>query len=340
MIEFFNETICVLLVIAITIIFLKIITTKRVSDNKNNIVENFQTAPSYYGRLDNLELAHRVLKEPEFIHEVDEKYKKAYNESELSNIVIDNIELLDKAKTARGQLLNIPEKYATILNNYKNLNDTYKLQKKKIENMLIKEYSSFDDLNKFNLKNLRMKKKLQAFTDSIRDIRMEQNRYTGGKIMKNIATNSEFTLITNSNSGNLNQYGITSSINDDEIEPVVYYFSVDGKCLQCDSKNDYVKIDCTARDLRQFFYIHKIKNNDMYNKYIKLSGNFQNEHLIPTLETSIEYPFFIISPFKIPGYAVLNIDNTLYIKPVRNDPFQRFIEVESSSFCEINSQSI
>ena len=51
------------------------------------------------------------------------------------SIVIDNIELLDKAKTARGQLLNIPEKYATILNNYKNLNDTYKLQKKKIENM-------------------------------------------------------------------------------------------------------------------------------------------------------------------------------------------------------------
>ena len=202
--------------------------------------------------------------------------------------------------------------------------------------MLIQEYSSFDDLNSFNLKNLKMKKKLQAFTDSIRDIKQEQNRYTGGKILKNVATNSEFTLVKNTNSGNLAQYGITGSQNEDEFEPTIYYFALNELCLQSNSKNDYEKKGCIPRDMRQFFYINKIKNNEMYNKYIKLSGNFESDHLIPILDTNIIYPFYIVSPFNVPGYAVLNIDNTVYIRPVRNDPFQRFVEVESSSFCDIN----
>ena len=333
--EFFNQTICILLVIAITIIFLKTILSQRITVKEVEI-ENFQSSPKYYGEKNTVELAQRILKEPEFKDKIDKQYKKAYNESEIGNIVVDNIALLNKAKHARGQLLNIPKKYTNILNNYKELNDKYKLQKKKIENMLVKEYNTYEDINNFNLKNLKMKKKLQAFTDSIREIQAVENKYTGGKIMKNLATNTEFTLIKNVNSGNLAQYGITSSIQDDGFEPVIYYFSIDGICLQSNGKNDYEKIGCIARDMRQFFYIHKIKNNEMYNKYIKLSGNFESEHLIPTLETSIEYPFFIISPFNIPGYAVLNIDDKLYIKPIRNDPFQRFVEAQISSFCEVN----
>ena len=334
--EFFNQTICILLVIAITIIFLKTILTGRITDS-DKAIENFQSSPRYYGQRDELNIAHRILKEPEFIDKIDKQYKKAYNESELNNIVVDNIALLEKAKLARGQLINIPEKYANILNNYKELNDKYKLQKKKIENMLVKDYSTYDDINDFNLRNLKMKKKLQDFTDSIREIQTVDNRYTKGKIMKNLATNTEFTLIKNINSGNLAQYGITSSINNEGTEPTIYYFSLDGMCLQSNGKNDYEKIECIARDMRQFFYIHKINNNEMYNKYIRLSGNFQTENLIPTLDTSIEYPFYIISPFNIPGYAVLNIDDKIYIRPIRNDPFQRFVEAQMSSFCEINN---
>jgi hypothetical protein len=332
MTEFFNQTICILLVIAITIIFLKVIYSNGIESNN---IETFQTAPSYYGKIEDSALAKRLMKEPVFINKIDQEYKKAYNESELNESILKNIALLDKAKTARGQLLSIPDKYSNILGKYKELNDTYKNQKKKIESLLIKEYKSYDDLNSFNLKNLKMKKKLQAFTDSIREIKMVQNRYTGGKILKNIATNTEFTLVKNTNSGNLSQYGITESYNEDEYEPTIYYLTLNGICLQSNSKNDYELIDCTSRDMRQFFYINKIKNNEMYNKYIKLSGNFNSEHLIPTLDTSIMYPFYIVSPFNIPGYAVLNIDNKAYIRPVRNDPFQRYVEVDSSSFCDI-----
>ena len=334
--EFFNQTICILLVIAITIIFLKTILSNRITTSKNEI-ENFQSSPVYYGENNEIEIAQRILKEPEFIDKVDKQYKKAYNESEIGNVVIDNIALLEKAKHARGQLINIPKKYSKILNNYKELNDKYKLQKKKIESLLVKEYNTYEDINNFNLKNLKMKKKLQAFTDSIRDIQTIRNKFEGGKIMKNLATSTEFTLIRNVNSGNLEKYGITSSIQNDGVEPTIYYFIIDNICLQSNAKNDYEKIDCIAREMRQFFYIHEIKNNEMYNKYIKLSGNFNTEHLIPTLETSIEYPFFIISPFNIPGYAVLNIDDKLYIRPIRNDPFQRFVEAPISSFCEINN---
>jgi len=255
----------------------------------------------------------------------------------LSKLFVDNISLLRKAKTARSQLLGIPEKYSTILDNYKELNDKYNNQKKKIENLLIKDFNTYEDLNKFNLKNIKMKKKLQDFTDSIKDINRHMNKYNAGKILKNLATSTEFTLIRNTNSGNLSQYGISSSIEEGGGEPIIYYFSLDGMCLQSDSKNNFLKIDCTSREIKQFFFIHQIKNNEMYNKYIKLSGNYEKEHLIETLDTTIEYPFFIISPFNIPGYAVLNIDKLIYIRPVRNDPFQRFVEVESSSFCEINN---
>jgi hypothetical protein len=339
MMEFFNQTICILLVIAITIIFLKTIYSNGLNNTEGFDSNTPTPTPKYYGKLDELELAHRVLKDPEFINKVDKQYKKAYHESEIGNKVIDNITLLEKAKHARGQLLTIPKKYSQILTNYKELNDKYKNQKKKIENMLIKDYNTYEDLNKFNLKNLKMKKKLQAFTDSIREIKQIQNRYTGGKILKNIATNTEFTLINNTNSGNLAQYGISGSTNEDNLEPVIYYFSVDGNCLQSNGKNDYEKIGCVSREMRQFFYIHKIKNNEMYNKYIKLSGNFESDHLIQTLETSIIYPFYIVSPFNIPGYAILNLDDKVFIRPIRNDPFQRFVEVDSSSFCEITQSS-
>jgi len=351
-IEFFNGAICILLIIAITIIFIKTLKNKNpdiqeemndaldLTSTSNNIIENFQiepaTKPIYYGNYNDDEIAQRLLKDPEFINKINENYKKAYNESELNEQILNNILILDKAKKTRGELLNIPEKYAKILDNYKTLNDKYKLQKKKIESLMINDLSKKEDLNTFNLKNLKMKKKLQAFTDSIKEIKNIKNRYSDGKILKNIATNTEFTMMKNTNSGNLAQYGITSRF-DNEEQPNIYYFAVDGLCLQSNSKNNYEKKDCVGRDMKQFFFIHTIKNNEMYNKYIKLSGNYNNEHLIDILDTSIQYPFYIISPFNIPGYAVLNVDKKIFIKPIRNDPFQRYVEVESSSFCEINN---
>ena len=44
--EFFNQTICILLVIAITIIFLKTILTGRITDS-DKAIENFQSSPRY-----------------------------------------------------------------------------------------------------------------------------------------------------------------------------------------------------------------------------------------------------------------------------------------------------
>ena len=76
---------------------------------------------------------------------------------------------------------------------------------------------------------------------------MIENKYRGGKIMKNIATNTEFTLIKNINSGNLAQYGVTSNIEDGDTEPVVYYFALNNLCLQNNFKGDYQKIACMAR---------------------------------------------------------------------------------------------
>ena len=53
------------------------------------------------------------------------------------------------------------------------------------------------------------------------------------------------------------------------------YFSLDGMCLQMVKM--ITKKRNVARDMRQFFYIHKINNNEMYNKYIRLVEIFRQK---------------------------------------------------------------
>ena len=68
-----------------------------------------------------------------------------------------------------------------------------------------------------------------------------------------------------------------------------------------------------------------------------MSGNFKEEDLVDILDSTIPYPFYILSPFMIPGYCVYIFSDQLSIKPVRNDPHQRFDEIFYSTFCDVTN---
>jgi hypothetical protein len=334
MIQFFNKAVCIILVIVIAILFIKTIYTEHFDFKTVN------PAPIYHGEYkdDFNNLLNRLVNDSQFVDSINKLYKKEYNESELRELIINNKHLLLNTKIARDELRNIPKKYELILDTYKNLNDKYLNQKKKLEHIFVNDFKKEEDLSDFNLKNLKLKNKLKDFALSVTKYQEEKNEFNDGKIMRNIITNNEITLVTNK-SVNTDDFHTISGLDKNKGEHIIYYIAVNDLCLQSNFKGSFSSERCVPNEMKQFFLLFKISNTNLYNKYIRLSGNYEKEHLIDVLDNTINYPFFIICPFNIPGYAVVNQDKKLFIRPIRNDPFQRFEAVKSSTFCEINQNN-
>lgn len=328
--EFFNETICVLLVVAITIIFIKTIYSHKK-------IENFQDdaqTPIYFGLSSNQNISERLLRDADFMNEIRKMYLNEYNEK-IVPAHNQSKEALELAEAVKNKIDSVPEKYSKLLEKYNELNNNYKLKKKEIEGIVIKELEKSTDLDNFNKKNLLLQHKLRDFTNTLKDVEEQSNTYKDGLILRCRATNNELSLVKNQNSGSFDKYKLFTDINRQQGLHDIYYLSINGKCLESQSRGNFTLEECIPKTMEQFFMVFEIKNNEMYNKYIKASGNFGPEHLVDILDTSIDYPFFVISPFNIPGYAVTELNKKIYIHPVRNDPFQQFKRVNVSSFCEI-----
>lgn len=357
--RFTNELIAVLLVIIITILFVKTIYFN--SYLKKNI-EGFssQDEPSYLDIADfpnsatyitgsaaqSKKIAMEIMKDPLFINKVSELYKQSHKNSDIQAKTSENISILDNIKQTKRDLESIPARYEFLLEKYNKLNNDYKSHKKKIESLMVNKINnSSSDINNFNIKNLRMKKKLNKLLDSIDTLTNNTITYNDGKILKNIGSDNEFTLVKNTNTRNIEKYKILMSGGNKDNQQDIYYFSLNEKgnssdvnqCLKCISANSYSFSACIPNDKNLFFVIHTINNNDEYNNFIKLSGNYDNNNIIDTMDNSIQYPFVIISPYNIPGYGVLNLNDKIFIKPIRNNIFQRYNIIEKSSMCEISS---
>jgi hypothetical protein len=329
MIEFFNETICILLIVAITIIFLKTIYAHKMS-------EGFEApSPIYFGKASPENIATRLLKDPEILNKLSESYKKEYN-SKVGDAQFDSHNALNHAKEINDYINEIPEKYEDILNRYTDLNNRYMNKKMEIEKNMIKTIDESKDIKDFNSDNKKLRNKLRQFAETLEEVQKTKNSYKDGLILRNNGTDYEVTLVKNKNSGDFSKYTLLNDINKSFGHHDIYYLSLNGGCLQSNAKGNISHEPCTRKTMEQFFLAFEIKNNEMYNKYIKLSGNFSKEHLVNLLDTSIKYPFYIISPFNIPGYAVLlDFNSKINILPIRNDPFQRFLQTQISSYCEI-----
>ena len=347
MIDFYNQIICVILIILITVLFLKLLNThKTMSTN----IETFQdpTLPDkiYFGRIggtadsrkankgDYDDILDRLAIDKDFIKALN-TYHREHKYEVKTQIKRDNEEAIKLGTQLRTDITKIPDKYAGIVKKYNNLNAQYANKKKQLEYIMINKLNKVEDVNDFNVKNLKLKKRLKDFTDSLR----KYNVNVGidpkfGRFMKNVATNSEINLQENTKLDGISSFRSGTNLMEEEVK--VYFLNLNTLCVTNKSKTDIAIEYCSSNNLKQMFIMNEIKNNETYNKFIKLSGRYRPEHLIDIVDTSINYPFFILSPYSTPGYAVL-ISNKeeLSIRPIRNDPYQQFEEIFTSSRCEV-----
>jgi hypothetical protein len=310
------------------------------------------------------DLYSRLFKDDDFVQRINELFKNNFYTTTHQvggDTILEKREkianTLKQILTTRKELTKIPERYDLIYKKFEDVNDDYKNKKKQLDSVLVNSFKE-TDMKKFNKKNIRLKKKLQAFTDSLNQAKSSQlsiglGRNVDGVIMKNAATSYELVLVENTELLHPEKYKISSSDPTSE-ENTIYFLaisagpnSIDNLVLQitnkqcicegtgCDISN--IVVSAQPNNMQQFFYNVKIKNNNTYNKHIKLSGNHKPEHLLSEADSSIIYPFYIICPFSIPGYCIAHKNNRVYLQPVRNDPFQQFTKVPSSSFCEISN---
>lgn len=351
MIDFYNQIICVILIILITVLFLKLLNThKTMSTN----IETFQdpTLPEkiYFGRIggtsttdrvaadgDYDDILDRLAIDKDFIKALNTYHREARFKKKLT-IQVDNSEVADLGTQLEEDITQIPKKFAGIVKDFNNLNTQYANKKKQLEYIMINKLNNVEDVNDFNVKNLKLKKRLKDFTDSLR----KYNVNVGidpkcGRFMKNVATNSEINLQENTQLDGISNFRSGTNLMEEEVK--VYFLNVNTLCVTNKSKTKIAIEYCSSNNLKQMFIMNEIKNNENYNKFIKLSGRYRPEHLIDILDTTITYPFFILSPYNTPGYAVL-ISNKeeLSIRPIRNDPYQQFEEIFTSSRCDTSNK--
>ena len=167
MIDFYNQIICVILIILITVLFLKLLNThKTMSTN----IETFQdpTLPDkiYFGRIggtadsrkankgDYDDILDRLAIDKDFIKALN-TYHREHKYEVKTQIKRDNEEAIKLGTQLRTDITKIPDKYAGIVKKYNNLNAQYANKKKQLEYIMINKLNKVEDVNDFNVKNLK-----------------------------------------------------------------------------------------------------------------------------------------------------------------------------------------
>jgi len=88
-----------------------------------------------------------------------------------------------------------------------------------------------------------------------------------------------------------------------------------------------------SSDETNYFNVVEISDANTYNKYIRYEIKSTDIHEVEDDQYGVEYPFYIITPFKSMGRCVTYNENTLSITPVRNNPHQRFNLSSVSNYC-------
>ena len=339
MIDIYNNIIVIILVIIITVLFSKLIYSHKEQFADPKPTFNFN---DYFGKLPTTPIGNRfnlrggvidrLIKDPIILKNIRSQLKTHYYDAIIPQI-IDNENDFGRSIGIKETIDEIPNKFNNIINKYRDMNNIYNLKKKQIESIMLKDVTGQDTINDFNVNNLKLKKKLKRLTDTVVST-ANQARNDGYILLKNRGTDKELSLTKNNNLKEINKYRIfTEHSSDEEIK--YYYVNINNRCLESLHTNKLTVDKCNSQNKSQLFMLFEVKNNETYNKMIKLSGNYKSQDLIDVLETSVNYPFFIICPFNIPGYCIYQLSDTVSIKPVRNDPYQQFDEIYTSTFCNL-----
>ena len=147
-------------------------------------------------------------------------------------------------------------------------------------------------------------------------------------ILKNKYNKNELNLVEVKTEKKIKYFGFSSS----DTEKKMYQLIINNGCVKYTSKLDISVGNCN-KDSELYFNVNEITDANTYNKYIRFDNSSKDIHEVESDQYGVEYPFYIISPFKYPGICVSYNENELYFKPVRNDPHQRFNLANISNYC-------
>lgn len=116
-------------------------------------------------------------------------------------------------------------------------------------------------------------------------------------------------------------------------ENKIYHLIVNSGCVRYKNRLDVTIGNCSKEDKEFYFTINKIENANTYNKFIRYNVNSRDVDEVESDQYGVEYPFFLITPFRYPGIAASFNEDKLRFKPVKNDPHQRFNLATLSNYC-------
>ena len=234
------------------------------------------------------------------------------------------IDAINKSSKLKSVVNDITDKYKTISESYKALSSEYINKKKRIESEMIKDFDKVKSMTDFNIDNQKIKNKLKLFSEKINIVQAQTRTNREYQVLRNRGyKRNEITVINIDNTSN--QYN--SNVKEIVFVSLSSMGEQNNYVLSHKTKGTPTSAIAAKYEATQHFRIFNVKNNESYNKYIKLSGNYKEEHLIDIMDTSIKYPFKIISSYYYPGYAVIINGTTILLRPIRNDLSQQFDDV-------------
>jgi hypothetical protein len=294
----------------------------------SDIKENFTTKLNN-NNLSFKELISRLLSDNEFKKELYNKIPNNTTQISDSSNKFNKLYDFDAQKyneintinTSLDNLNNkLPDKYNKIIDEVKILSARYNKNRHLMEEILHIDKSY--DTKEFNKKNLLLKEKLQNLKELKNNSLEKQINNSNIVILKNIYNNYELMI---------------EKVTMDAFKTSLYQIRINDKCLLCDTRTSVKVEECTTINDTMLFYLVYIKSNSDYNKYILESNTNLDYDLIYTKENI--YPFYMLIPFNINGYAIYyrnnNNERSISISPIRNNPLQRFKRIIKSTACPI-----
>ena len=253
------------------------------------------------------EILPRLITDPD-VKQYLVKYAKDANMEHHFNISDRNIDLTD-VHLAPKKINNLVEKVT-------NLTKIYNKDKINLDQTILDKFNISANMDNYNKKNVQLKNKIQLYRDNIE--LLKKGVASNVTILKNNFTNKELSI-----------QHVTKDNNDIEL----YFLVINNGCLNVESKGNYNIDTCSNSNYKQLFTLNKINNYLEYNNKISI-GEQINATIYVTQDDNIDYPFYILSPYTIPGHCITYNKSELSVRPINNDVYQRFSIRTVSTACE------
>lgn len=276
---------------------------------------------------------------------------KIFNDKKINDKIINIVrkDLLDNKQTFNEDTTNKLNKFI------KTNDDTQKKIDSVIDNIRIIDESTKKKMDQYvDEKNINNKNLLNYFDNVKQDNESEQYIYSNDefknknellrsrlveyydeiKKLNPINNSSKSDILILKNKYNKNELNLREIKNNNT---KIYNLIINNGCAaykyETVENKFVIETGSCSSDETNYFNVVEISDANTYNKYIRYEIKSTDIHEVEDDQYGVEYPFYIITPFKSMGRCVTYNENTLSITPVRNNPHQRFNLSSVSNYC-------